>query len=197
MHADRASRVLLGLIGLTLTAAGVAGLLAGGGRFGADLPDSPVLDSAVIRFAAENSTWWWPAVAATGVVMALLGGWWLLAVLFSTDRIHGVRFATDPTAGATTLAGGAVNHAIDAEIEAYRGVRAASSRLLGTPEEPELAVNVTVDQSADIGALSQRIEIGALTHARQALGRPDLPAALDITVSRRPAGRVDRAHQLP
>jgi hypothetical protein len=101
--------------------------------------------------------------------------------------------ATDPTAGTTTLAGGAVNHAIDAEIEAYRGVRAANSRLLGTPEEPTLAVDVTVEQSADIGALSQRIEVGALTHARQALERPDLPAALDITVTRRPPARVDRA----
>ncbi|MEU7905689.1 hypothetical protein [Actinoplanes sp. NPDC049118] len=183
----------MGLIGLTLLAAGVAALLAGGGRLGIAPPDSPVLDPAVVHFVAENSAWWWPAVAATGVVMVLSGGWWLLAVLLSTDRIHGVRIPTDPNAGATTLAGGAVGQAIEAEIEAYRGVRAASSRLRGTPEEPALAVSVTVDQAADIGALCQRIEAGALAHARQALDRPDLPAALDITVSRRPAGRVDRA----
>jgi hypothetical protein len=48
-------------------------------------------------------------------------------------------------------------------------------------------LTVTAAQTADLPALHRRLETEALTHARQALGKTDLPIQLDLDVSRRPA----------
>src|SRR5919202_1225484 len=50
MHADRTNRALLGLLGLLLLAAGVAGILAGTSAFGAGGPHRHLLDNAAGRY---------------------------------------------------------------------------------------------------------------------------------------------------
>ncbi|GIH03100.1 hypothetical protein Rhe02_11670 [Rhizocola hellebori] len=190
MHADRTNRILLLLLGLLLTAAGVAGLLAGSGAFGSALADRTLADSALSRYFGDNGRWLWPVAAAVAVIVLLLVLRWLFAVLFSTDRVRVLALHTDRATDRTTLAAPAVARAVRGEIEGYHSVRAARVWLIGDPEEPRMAVTVDVDGDADLGALRDRIEHGALAHARHALDRPDLPIRLDLELTRQQPARV-------
>ena len=58
-------------------------------------------------------------------------------------------------------------------------------RVIGHARDPEVVLSVTATAAADLHALHQRIETEALAHARQALGKADLPIQLDLAVSRR------------
>ena len=97
---------------------------------------------------------------------------------------------TGGSAGRTTLAARALTEAVAEEIESYLGVDSARARLIGEPDDPELVVTATLEETADFAALRHRIETGALTHARSAIGNPALPVQLDITVTSRRSARV-------
>ena len=59
-----------------------------------------------------------------------------------------------------------------------------------TLPEPELVVTAVLEETADFAALRQRIETGALAHARSAVGSPSMPAQLDLTVTAKRSSRV-------
>jgi hypothetical protein len=52
----------------------------------------------------------------------------------------------------------------------WQGVDGARARLIGEPDDPALVVTATLAETADFAALRHRIETGALTHARSAVG---------------------------
>lgn len=190
MHADRTNRALLGLLGLLLLAAGVAGLLAGTSAFGAGGSHRHLFDNAASRYVGAHSAWFWPAVALLATIAVLLAARWLLVILFTTDRLADLTLPGDRSAGRTILAANAVTDALTQEIETYRGVRAARVRMVGHPSRPRLTVTVHVAHNADLATLRHRIESGALSRARQATDAPDLPIRLDFTITTHRAGRV-------
>ncbi|MEV6923751.1 alkaline shock response membrane anchor protein AmaP [Dactylosporangium sp. NPDC051485] len=190
MHADRANRVALAILGLVLLGLGVAGLLLGAGVFGGRAAHRTLVDNDVVRFVISQRDWLWPVLAVIAVVVALLALRWLLAVLFSTGRLAGIRVAGDRAAGRTTLVSAALVDAVSSEIEQYRGVRSARTRVEGDPADPRLAVTVRADRDADLAALHRNIEHNALAHARHALDAPDLPIRLNLTTARRHGPRV-------
>ena len=190
MHADRTNRIVLLLLGLLLTVAGVAGVLAGAGAFGSAAADRTLADNDISRYVSDNGSWLWPIAAAAALIILLVVLRWLIAVLFSTDRVRMLSLHTDRAADHTTLAGPAVAEAVRGEIEGYRSVRSARVWLIGNSEDPRLAVNVSADGDADLGALRDRIEHGALAHARHALDQPNLPIRLDLELTRQPTARV-------
>jgi hypothetical protein len=190
MHADRVNRVALAVLGLVLLGLGVTGLLLGAGFFGAGAAHRTLLDNDAVRFVVAQRAWLWPVVAAFAVIVALLGLRWLLAVLFSTGRLAGIRVPGDRAAGRTTLVSAALRDAVSGEIEQYHGVRSARTRVEGDPADPRLAVTVRADRNADLAALRRHIEQDALTHARRALDAPGLPIRLDVTTARRGGPRV-------
>jgi hypothetical protein len=187
MHADRGSRVVLGLLGLLLLAAGVAAILAGTRLFGDDQPGRSLLDNPVADYIGRNGDWFWPVLALIVVALVL---WWLARVLFATSRIGQVSVRVRGPGEQTTLAAGALTAAVSDEIEGYRGVESVRVRLVGTAVDPELAVAVDAHRGTDLAGLRHRIETGALAHARQALENPDLPATVDLTLRRRDGARV-------
>jgi len=191
MHADRSNRVALLLLGLLLLAAGTAGVLAAAGVFGSATPDRALADNPVTRYVGDNGHWLWPVAAAVAVIVLVLVARWLYTVLFSTGRIRVLKLRTDsPTAERTTLAASAVAAAVRDEIESYRGVRAAKVRIIGESEQPQVAVTVYTDGDTDLAALRDRVEHGALAHARQALDQPELPIRLDLELTGRAPARV-------
>ncbi|MER7008509.1 alkaline shock response membrane anchor protein AmaP [Dactylosporangium sp. NPDC000555] len=190
MHADRVNRAALALLGLLLLALGVSGILLGAGVFGEDAAHRNLLDNSISHFIGAHGGWVWPAVAVVAVVIALLSLRWLLTVLFSTGRLADITVAGDHSAGRTTLTSTALGDALSGEIESYRGVHSARTHLEGDPTNPQLAVTVNTQQNADLAALRRHIETNALAHARHALGVPDLPIRLDITVTRQRSARV-------
>jgi hypothetical protein len=191
MHADRTNRVMLLLLALLLLAAGLDAGAASLGLFGHFTQHSKLTVNPTSRYFAAQGAWLWPVIAVAAGIMTLLALRWLVALLFSTDRAHDLPIGTGGPAGRTTLAGGALTEAVTEEIESYRGVDSARARLVGDSYHPGLVVTTTLEETADLVALRQRIENEALTHARSALDSPTMPVRLNLTVTTRRASRVD------
>ena len=77
-----------------------------------------------------------------------------------------------------------------AEIATYRGVASAKARTVGDASAARLVVEVTALRGSDIGELTKRIETGALSHAREAMGRSDMPIRLDVSVGSKALNRL-------
>jgi len=190
MHADRTNRLALTLFGLLVFLAGVASLAASVGGFGAPFSGHALFANRVSAYIAVHGDWLWPAAAAVCLLIALVALLWIVALLLSTDRAADITITGSNKQGTTIMRPAAVTGAVTREIETYHGVDTAKARVLGDPRDPNLVVTVTAAQSADLRALCDRIESEALSHARQALGKPDLPIQLDLDVSSHVPERV-------
>jgi hypothetical protein len=190
MHADRTNRIVLLLLALLLIAVGADAGAASIGAYGAATRHSHLMANPTGDFIGARGAWLWPVAAVAAAIVVLLALRWLLALLFSTDRTGDLPISRASSAGSTTLAAGALTEAVAQEIESYRGVDSARARLIGDPADPELVVTVTLEETTDFAAARQRIETGALAHARTAVGNPSMPAQLDLTVTTRRATRV-------
>ncbi|PRY50647.1 hypothetical protein LY71_103211 [Geodermatophilus tzadiensis] len=179
----RANRVVLALLGLLLAAAGAAALAVVLGLFGSRLADRPVLDTPVAGFV-DARPWAWPVVGVAGALLALLCLRWLLAQARS-DRVTRLPLARDPRRGDTELDAAALTGAVEDEVEGYHGVTRARAGLSGAATAPLLTLTVTLDGRVDAGELHTRVVDSAIAHARQALGRPDLPARVELVLPRR------------
>lgn len=184
MHADRTNRFVLGLFGLLILAVGAAAMTASFGGFGSGFARRALFDNRVSSYIGQNGTWVWAAAAFVCLLMALAALRWILVLLVSTDRASDLTVPGGNDQGTTKLPPAALTGALAGEIEAYHGVDAAKGRVIGSGNEPRVVVAVTASQSADLAALHRRTEALALAHARQALGKPDLPIQLDLDVSR-------------
>ena len=178
----RANRVIIGLIGLLLLLAGMAGLLTSFGVFGSTIQNKAVLSGQVDQFAAQHS-WFWPALAASAAIIALLALWWLLAQL-RTNRLRTIDLRPSGRDGRTNLDSSAITDAIEEEIESYRGISRARARLSGTRTAPRLTLVVTLDGRVSAAEIRHRVEGQALNHARGALGTAELPTRVDLVMPR-------------
>jgi hypothetical protein len=190
MKLDKGNRIGLLIVGLLLTAAGVAAILAYSGAFGTVTSDRAIADNPVSRYVGTNGSWLWPVAAVIALIVLALAVWWLLRNIFSTDRIRTLILPGSRASEHSTVAGAAVAGAVRDEIDHYRGVQASKVRLTGGPKQPQLAVGVRTDADADLLVLCDRVQHDALAHARQALDRPDLPVRLDLELSRQRLSRV-------
>jgi hypothetical protein len=190
MHADRTNRVMLLVLAVLLIAAGL-GAGAASLIFGTAAQHSRLMDNPVGHFIGSQGAWFWPVAAAVAAILVVLALRWLLALLFSTDRSGDLPIRSPGQAGHTTLAAGALTEAVAEEIETYLGVDSARARLIGSGLDPELVVTATLEETADLTAVRQRIETGALTHARSALDNPSLPIQLHLAVTARPRARAN------
>jgi hypothetical protein len=190
MHADRTNRIMLTLLALVLTAAGVAGALAGFGVFGQATKHDVLISGQLRNYFGRHGDWLWPVIAVVAAIIALLALRWLLALLFSTDRAGDLPLTGDRSAGRTTLSAAALTDAVSSEIDSYPGVDSARARLIGDPLAPTLVISATLEESANLPGLRRRIEDNAVRHARQALDNPALPVRLDLTITSRQAQRA-------
>jgi hypothetical protein len=191
MHADRTNRVMLLLLALLLIAIGLGAGAASLGVFGRPATHSRLMANPVGHFIGSTGAWLWPVTAAAAAILVVAALGWLLALLFSTDRAGDLPIRSPGQAGRTTLAAGALTDAAAGEIETYVGVYSARARLIGNGLEPELVVTATLEETADLTAVRQRIETGALSHARYALDSPSLPIQLHLAVTARSGARVN------
>lgn len=191
MHADRTNRAALVLLALLLIAGGVvAGLLGFGVLDALAVPEDTLLDNATARFVGDNGAWFWPVVAVLALLLAWLALRWLITLSFSTDRVGELPVQGDPSGGRSTLSASALSRAVVAEVTGYRGVHAANARVVGDSEDPELVLEVTLEESTDLAAVRRRIETEAVAHAREAMDQPALPVIVDLTVTTRREARV-------
>ena len=190
MHADRFNRFALLVFGLVVLLAGLAGLAMSVGLFGTSYSHHALFDNFISTYIGDQGQWLWPAAAAVGVVVALLALRWVLTLVTSTDRSGDLHVSGDRRAGRTTMKSSALTRAVTAEIETYRGVAAAKARTVGDAGAARLVVEVTALRGTNIGELTHRIDDEALTHARAAMGREDMPIRLDVTVGPKALNRL-------
>jgi hypothetical protein len=190
MHADRTNRLALTIFGLVVLAAGVFALAASVGALGGTYAHGDLLANRAAHWVGAHGSWFWWAVAGACLIILLLALRWIITLLLSTDRAGDITITRSGRQGGTTMRPAAITGAITREIDTYRGTSAAKARVLGEPGRPELAVTVTAAATADLAALRHRIETHALAHARQALGRDNLPIQLDINVDSHTPQRV-------
>ncbi|WP_055749361.1 hypothetical protein [Frankia sp. AvcI1] len=181
---DRRNRVILAALGVLLTAAGVLALLVGVGVFGDSRSDQPVLDPTVRGFAAGHG-WFWPVVGVASGLVALLALAWL-AQQARTDRSPGLDVTHDAL-GDVHLPAAALTDAVADDVAAIAGVEGARAELRGR-REPSLDIAVRVTRGTDVPGVVGEVCGPVLGRARRALGRPDLPAQVNI----RPVGVARR-----
>ena len=132
------------------------------------------------------------ALTLIGLLVLLIGAAGMAASVgaFGDSFSRRTLFANIPipvamSDGTTVLQPGAVIGALTREVSTYHGVDNTHGRIIGDGAAPELVLEVTARQGADLHALFQRIETEAFAHARQALDKENLPIRLDLDVSRR------------
>lgn len=190
MHADRFNRFALLVFGVLVLVAGVAGLAMSVGLFGKSYAHQALFQNFVSSYIGDQGTWFWPAAAALGVVVALLCVRWMVALIVSTDRSGDLDMPDTRRTGRTVVRAHALTTAVTTEIESYRGVASAKARTVGDSVAARLVVEVTALRGADIAELAERIETEALTHARAAMARQDMPIRLDVTVGSKAVSRL-------
>ncbi len=186
------NRVLLGLAGLLLLAAGGSVLAVGLGVrppswWVYDGRHDVLLDDAA-RTRWRDAGWWWPAVIAALAVLALLLLWWLAAVL-RRRRLDEVLVDTGDGAGAL-LHGRALEDVLAGEAEELPGVARARVRLTGRRRAPGTRMRLLLEPHADPGEALRGVTTQALAHARDSTGAAALPAEVRLRAAGHRAERV-------
>ncbi|WP_329397712.1 alkaline shock response membrane anchor protein AmaP [Streptomyces melanogenes] len=186
------NRVLIGLVGLVLVAAGGAVLAAGAGL---SVPswwpwedsDDALLDRAR-RESWHHHGWWWPTVIAALAVLVLLTLWWLLAQL-RRARLAEVLVDSGDGEGAL-LRGRAMETVLAGEAEALPGVARAQVTLRGRRTTPSARVALLLEPHAAPAEALSRLTSEALAHARDSAGLAALPAEVRLRGVKHRAQRV-------
>lgn len=184
---DAGNRAVLILLGLLLLAVGVLGLVLGGGGFGTERRNAPVLSESTTSFAAENPWFWWALAAACILISALALGWLLRQL--HTERVGRIDLTTDERAGATIVHAGAVTDAVEDESRGIPGVADAAATLQGERRH-RMALSVDVADYADIAEVRTHLEDIVVPRLRQALDDAALPVDIEIRPGR--SGSADR-----
>lgn len=172
------NRLLLGLIGLALLAAGAFQLAT---RYGV-LHWVP--RDQGLGFLAEGGRPGWVryAVLAGVVAVGLAALGWLAAQAARRRPPSPVwRASSGPHPGVTTMDAAAAATPLAADIETYDGVRSAAAYLTGPARSPSLYVHVRTEYDADLTELRRAIAAHALPRLRCALELDALPSAILVT----------------
>lgn len=176
--ASRVNRGRLTLLGLILLIGGLAGLAVSYGFLWKSQRHQPVLGTRRVHLLTGH-WWFWLIVAGVAAIVVLAALGWL-ARQFGSDRVGDVQVEPDRTRGKTVLSAGAITSAVADEVTAYRGVDRARAHLRGAADAPTLVLSAVLNDDADIGAVRTQVVSGAVSHARQALDDPDLPARVEL-----------------
>jgi hypothetical protein len=175
---DRANRLVGTIVAVVLIAVGVLGLLRSYGIIFSDRAmDDPVLLRQVREFVADNDAWFWWAALAVSVLLAILGWRWLRVQLLPSPSLSDLTVASTET-GRTTLPSRALADAVTSELEDDPELTGARVRVVGSEGDPALDVRTSVADGADLEAVRSRVEGEAVGHARHALERRSLTAAV-------------------
>lgn len=174
----RLNRVLLGVIGAVLLAAGAFTLATHFGLLPVVASNAPLVPEL-----ADPPTWALYATAGVAVVIGLLCLRWLLAQLVRAPKTHTWRFEQDPDLGRTELAASTAVAPFVEEVTAYPGVHAVRATLAGHRDAPALAMVVSAEQDGDLTEIRRRIDAVGLPRLRQALDLDEVPVTIEFRFS--------------
>lgn len=162
---SRLNRVLLVVVGLVVAAGGAFALLVSTGLLGLILtglgstliqpdPSAPILAGGTVDDASSTVLL---IAAGAGVVVVALAIWWIAGQVRRPTQVTDFRLHTDPGEGSTVVVPGALDQAIEGQIELLPGVVRVKAAVAGAAQAPQLLVRVTVDDRSDIAETVRRI----------------------------------------
>lgn len=169
-----ANRIRLAAVGVVALGLAVFFLLArfgALGRWGAMQPglSGPVF-AMPVPWRGDRASW---VLVGVGVVAVLLGLWWLIRQFPPRWRVRWFGLESDEQ-GRTGLSTDALADAVADDVADLPGVASASARLFGARAQPELLVQIDVEDGADVAELQTGLETRVL---------PDLERFLDARLS--------------
>jgi hypothetical protein len=169
----RLNRAVLAVLGLLLLLTGAFVLLVGSGAAPAITTRLPVRADLPMLPGGFVAPSWLPWVGLAGaVVVGLAALWWLAAQTARTPATATWQLADDPRGGTTEIDSATAAASLVKEISAFPDVRAATARLAGAHQHPQLHMRVAAEDGASLPDLRQRIDEVAV---------PRLVGALDLT----------------
>ncbi len=172
------NRLLGALIGLLLLAIGVTGLALGSGALGSRFAHTAPLPAAVAQHAMAPTDNDLIVLALLGLLGLLVGLLLLRADLRAPGQPHmrDLRYqqsSDEPgrRRGRTAVRTGGLEHGLRQSLGALPDVRWAHAQLAGSPERPDLLIELEVDAEARLSTLKSEvgraIERFQLTSGRQ------------------------------
>lgn len=181
------NRIWLAVLGILLLAAGTALLLQSNGTLHALVNTARFWESVVTgdlhAFFAQ------PWVAATlllvGVILAVLGLLWILAQIPRKNMPGAYRLHDEGSQGFTLCDPSVLAAAVENRINTLPGVVSSAVLLRGTARAPDLSLQVTVNDRADVQDVIRRIQTSTLPELSYALEAPLQRSQLQIDISGR------------
>ncbi|MPZ27937.1 MAG: hypothetical protein GEV12_16375 [Micromonosporaceae bacterium] len=176
---NAANRTLWTVIGLLLTVAGVAGVLANRGWLPGVDADAPLAWPELREWWQDTDPWGLVVVGLLGLVAAVLGLILLLAELRRRPAraLAELRLAHRQP-GSTRVPGGVIGHGLERDLARDPGIRHAAVAVTGAAPGPDLWIQLDVEQRADFAAIREHVD-EALDRFSRTYGLR--PRRLDIT----------------
>lgn len=185
------NRIWLAIIGLVVLLLGIAGLLFATGLAstlgpkiglgGLAPPTGPVVRTDVRAILQPDIV----AVAAAvgAIILALLALAWLFKQIPRKNPARPLRLHEDGAEGLTLCNPQVITSVIEDQVEDFPGVVYAGAILRGTASSPELTVNATVNDRANIREVVEQIHERTAADLETALESPLQRLAIRLDVS--------------
>lgn len=185
------NRTWLAIIGIILLLSGIAGVLfaAGGANSLASTIGLPALAAPTQHVVtADVQALLQPApvavaAAVAGAVLALLALLWLSKQIPRKNPARPLRLHKDGAQGLTLCAPQVITNIIADQVDAFPGVTHAAAVLRGTASSPDLTINATVNDRANISDVVERIYERTAADLETALQNPLQRLAIQLDVS--------------
>lgn len=172
------NRTWLTILGILVLIAGVAVLLQAAGTLHTVVNTPPASEKVATGnlHAFFTQPWLLAVLLVLGIVVGVLALLWILAQIPRKNPADTYRLQSDRTQGRTLCDPSVLAGAVQDQVNTLPGVVSSSALLRGTADEPDLTLQVTVNDRADVRELLRRLETTTL---------PDLSTALEAPLQRR------------
>ncbi len=181
------NRTWLTILGVIVLVAGIAALLQASGELHNLAGTAPSADPIVTggQQTVTAPQWVVVAILIAGIIIGLLGLLWMLAQIPRRNAADTYRLHDDGGQGFTVCDPSVLARAVENQVNTLPGVVTSSALLRGTATEPDLTLQVTVNDRADVQELIHRIRTSTLPDLSNALETPLEKSRLRIDVSAR------------
>ncbi|MCI1748799.1 MAG: alkaline shock response membrane anchor protein AmaP [Acidipropionibacterium sp.] len=165
--ANRARLAVVGVIALAAALWFIAVCFRLARRWGlrAPEPSTPVV-SVPQSWSGSVLSW---ILLGGGVVLALIGLWWLARQVPRSQRIRRYGISSDDS-GRVEVSTEALAGAVAGEVSSLAGVAEARVRFFGALAEPEMLLQIDVEDRADIPRILELLETEVLPDLQRCLG---------------------------
>jgi hypothetical protein len=172
------NRIVVVLIGLLLIAGGTLVALLSYGVFGTGRASRPLLDPLVVDVLRAQPLAARLIAIAAGLLLAVLGIVWAARSLRPESRPD--LYLDGGPETSIVISSAAAAEAIAQQSAELPGVGRARARLVGPEHAPAVRLTLWLAEDADVAAVLHSLRDEVLTTATDALGVPDLPAAVRL-----------------